>query len=235
MIKALAVAIGIVLAGGNGAHAQVPAGMTPLLIPQLKGWHWSRINHHGTTAKAELRDGALYLSQQPYGQGGLLLTDKRYKNFELYLETDVPWGVNSGIFLRSSEGGAAYQIELTQFDGRPPNPGLMVGALFGEGVLLTTPSPPFDMRGIWKEGWNAFRIRVSGDAPTIAVWLNGQKLWEVSQTRNMKIGGDVDGKIGLQLHWTATYDPDAAKAPPGRSWRPGAEIGFRNIAIKELP
>ena len=40
------------------------------------------------------------------------MTDKRYKDFELYLETDIPWGLNSGIFLRSTETGGAYQIEL---------------------------------------------------------------------------------------------------------------------------
>src|SRR4051812_7900957 len=79
----------------HAAQAQIPEGMTPLLKPGLPGWHWSASNHHGTTGRAVLERGVLYLSQQPYGQGGLFLTDKRYRDFELYFETDMPWGLNS--------------------------------------------------------------------------------------------------------------------------------------------
>jgi formylglycine-generating enzyme required for sulfatase activity len=52
-------------------------------------------------------DGALVLEPYPYGQGGLLLSDRSYKDFELYLEARPDPGYNSGIFLRSTEGGSA--------------------------------------------------------------------------------------------------------------------------------
>ena len=84
----------------------------------------SRITHQGSTPDVRVEDGVLVLRQQPYGQGGLLLTDRRYRNFELYLEAKPDWGCNGGIVFRSSEGGSAYQIELDQGNG--------TGNLFGD-------------------------------------------------------------------------------------------------------
>lgn len=229
MLQALVVAVFAILP----AQAQVPEGMTPLLKPDLSGWHWSLTTHHGSTGKAVYEDGALYLSQEPYGQGGLFLTDKRYRNFELYLETDVSWGLNSGIFLRSTESGSAYQIELVALAGDSPAM-TAVGALIGEGVAVATMQPA-DFRSIWKDGWNSFRIRMTGDAPKVTLWVNGQQVLDSQQPRNTKIAGETEGRIGLQLHWNATYEPKIAQANEGRSWKPGARIGFRNVAIKELP
>lgn len=91
----------------------IPSGFTRLFNGRnTDGWHWSRTVHHGTTAVAKVADGVLVLEPYPYGQGGLLLTDRNYKDFELYLEAKPDPGFNSGIFLRSTEGGSAYQIEL---------------------------------------------------------------------------------------------------------------------------
>ena len=215
------------------SEAQVPEGMTPLLKPDLSGWHWSLTTHHGATGIAEYDNGVLYLSQFPYGQGGLFLTNQRYRNFELYLEANVPWGINSGIFLRSTESGSAYQVELVPLAHDSPAM-TAVGSLLGEGVAVA-PMRPSDLRPIWKEGWNSFRIRMTGDAPTVTIWVNSRQVLESQQPRNSKVAGEVDGKIGLQLHWSATYQPQIAQAAEGRSWRPGVRIGFRNIAIKELP
>jgi hypothetical protein len=214
-------------------RAQIPEGMTPLLKPDLGGWHWSLTTHHGSTGKAVYEDDALFLSQEPYGQGGLFMTDKRYRNFELYLETDIPWGLNSGIFLRSTESGSAYQIELVSLASDSPAM-TALGSLIGEGVAVAMMRPT-DLRLIWKSGWNSFRIRMTGNAPNVIIWVNGQQVLESQQPRNTKIAGEPDGKIGLQLHWNATYEPTIAQASEGRSWKPGARIGFRNIAIKELP
>lgn len=231
-MKAWIAAAALLMCGS--AHAQVPEGMTPLLKPGLKGWHWSASTHHGSGGKAVLENGALYLSQSPYGQGGLFMTDKRYRNFEFYFETDIPWGVNSGIFLRSSETGAAYQIELVPLASDSPAM-TAVGSLIGEGVAVET-AKPSDLRSLWKDGgWNSFRIRMTGDAPKVTLWVNGQQVLESQQPRNAKIAGETDGVIGLQLHWNATYEPQIAKASEGRSWKPGVRIGFRNVAIKELP
>ena len=102
---------------GATASAQIgkiPPGFTPIFNGRnIDGWHISRTVHHGTTGSYTVDpDGVLVMKAQPFGQGGLLLSDRSYKDFELYLEANPDPHFNSGIFLRSSEGGSAYQIEL---------------------------------------------------------------------------------------------------------------------------
>ena len=56
-------------------------------------------------------------TQRPLGSGGLLITDKKYRNFELYMEVKPDWGNDSGVFLRTTETGVAYQITLDYLPG----------------------------------------------------------------------------------------------------------------------
>jgi 3-keto-disaccharide hydrolase len=108
----------------------VPDGFTPLFNgTTLSGWHVSRTNHHGRTPDFFVMHGAIIASQNPFGGGGILLTDKKYKNFELYMEVKPDWGCDSGIFLRSTESGAAYQVTMDFL----PNGGM--GAVIGEGGM----------------------------------------------------------------------------------------------------
>jgi hypothetical protein len=44
----------------------------------------------------------------------------------------------------------------------------------------------------------------------------------------------MEGMIGFQVHWSATYSAAAKAFDMSDSWKPGAEIKFRNIVIKEL-
>src|SRR5689334_4872691 len=97
----------------NAQTGKIPEGFTLIFNGKdLKGWHVSRSTHQGTTPNFHVEKGILIASENPYGQGGLLMSDKQYKNFELYLEVKIDSFANGGIFLRSNEGGAAYQVEL---------------------------------------------------------------------------------------------------------------------------
>jgi hypothetical protein len=227
-----AVGLGLAICTGTGAVGEdIPAGLTRIFDGRTtKGWHFSGTVHHGTTGIATVtKDGVLQLTQHPFGQGGLFLTDKTYKNFDLYLEVKVPFASNSGIFLRSTEGGSAYQIELVQ--------GGATGQLLGEGLRLSQGIPAPDLTSIWKtDEFNAIEVRMEGDAPHITIWINGVKTGEVQEPRNDQIGGVVGGHIGLQLHWLDTYEP-ASVSGGGMSnaMKPGHPMEFRNIAIKELP
>jgi Domain of Unknown Function (DUF1080) len=209
-------------------HAQVPEGFTPLFNGKnLKGWHVSRSTHQGTTPNFHVEDGAIVASQQPFGQGGLLLTDQPYRDFELYLEIKIDSFANGGIFLRASEGGAAYQVELVL----PGN----LGDLVGERIPVSNPAKANDYKKVWKaNGWNSFRVRMTGEIPHITLWINGVEMWDVVQTKNDFIAGATEGMIALQCHWTATYSPAASKGMPLSSWRPEAKHRYRNIAIKKL-
>jgi hypothetical protein len=193
----------------------------------LNGWHVSRTSHQGTTPKVEIENGAIVLGDQPFGQGGVLLTDKRYSSFELKVEVKLDSFCNSGIFIRSNEGGAAYQIELSM----PGN----TGALYGERISPSKVMYARELDKVWKvNDWNEFHIKMVGDTPHITLWVNGVMMWEVQQLKNDFIAGATEGMIGLQCHWTAVYSSAASQGMPLDSWRPNAKVRFRNICIKQL-
>jgi hypothetical protein len=74
----------------------------------IDGRHISRTTHHGATGSNVVKGGELLM--QPFGQGGLLQTDKAQKDFDLSRELIPNAGFNSGIFLRSTESGCASMV-----------------------------------------------------------------------------------------------------------------------------
>ncbi|MBK8778151.1 MAG: DUF1080 domain-containing protein [Saprospiraceae bacterium] len=210
-------------------QAQIPRGFKSIFNGKnLKGWHISRSSHQGTTPDFKVIDGMITVHQYPFGQGGVLLSDKKYSDFELYLEAKIDSFSNGGIFLRSNEGGAAYQIELDILGG--------LGDLMGERIQVGVPAQATEIRKVWNtKDWNSIKVKMVGAIPSVALWVNGIKMYEVQQSKNDFIAGTEDGMIGLQCHWTALYDSTAeSELMPIDSWRPGALHRFRNIAIKIL-
>jgi len=219
----------VLLWGNAGAQGQIPEGFTRIFNGKdLTGWHISRTTHHGATGSYTVKDGVLLMAQQPFGQGGLLMTDKVYKDFEIYLELNPDPGFNSGIFLRSTESGSAYQIEVIA-------PGDTTGDLIGEGIRFSQPKYIGEKKpvmAVWKTGeWNSIRVRMVGEAPHVTTWVNGTQLYELQMPQNDQIAGVYGGLIGLQLHWTATY---SSASGSGTGTRPWQLQRYRNIAIKEL-
>jgi len=107
----------------------VPEGFTALFNGEnLSGWHVSRTNHHGTTPEYRVVHGMIVATQSPFGQGGILLTDRKYKNVELYMEVKPDYGCDSGLFFRSNEAGNAYQVTMDYL------PGGSIGGIYGEGL-----------------------------------------------------------------------------------------------------
>ncbi len=193
----------------------------------LDGWHISRTSHQGTTGNFYVDDGAIVLKQNPYGQGGVLLTDKEYSNFELFVEVKIDSFCNGGIFLRSTESGQAYQIELAV-------PGANAD-LFGERLQIGVPGKATAIADVWKPNdWNAFRVRMTGAVPRITLWVNNVQMWDVQQVKNDFTAGATEGMIGLQSHWSAQYLPTPGGFNMPGAWRPGAAHRFRNIRVREL-
>lgn len=213
----------------HAATAQIPKGFKPIFNGKnLKGWHISRTTHQGTTPDVSVEDGAIVLRQDPFGQGGVLLSDIKYKNFDLYLEAKIDSFTNGGIFLRSSESGIAYQIELD-------DAARSTGNLYGERMPVSEVALAKDREKVWKPNdWNSFRIRMVGEVPRVTLWINGVQMWDVVQPKNDFIAGATEGMIGLQSHWTSLFSPVAGDCCGLNSWAPGAAHRFRNIAIKEL-
>lgn len=220
---------------------KVPAGFTPIFNGKdLTGWHVSRTNHHGTTPDYRVLHGLIVGTQNPRGKGGILLTDKKYKNFEVYMEIKPDWGCDSGLFLRSSEAGEAYQVTLDYL------PGGGMGGIYGERLTgVTNASAPDAAKltpeqraeqarqrsavwqKVWKrEAWNSVRARIEGDVPHITVWINEQQVTDFTDTANHAANGATDGMIAIQMHYT---DEKTPRWVDGGFWR------WRVIAVKELP
>jgi hypothetical protein len=107
----------------------IPAGFTAIFNGRdLTGWHVSQTNHHGITPDYHVLHGLIVGTQRPLGGGGILLTDKKYTNVEVYMEVKPDWGCDSGLFLRSDEAGDAYQVTLDYL------PGGTLGGMYGEGL-----------------------------------------------------------------------------------------------------
>lgn len=203
------------------SSSSVPAGFTPLFNGRdLSGWHVSRTNHHGNTSGWSVKDGVVLGTQDRPGNGGILLTDKRYKDFEVSLEINPDWGCDGGLFLRSSEAGNAYQVMLDYLEGGS------IGGIYGEKLegVKTRPAPEYAK--LWKKGeWNHLRARIEGEVPHIQVWLNGEPLVDWTDTANHAKDGAGDGMIALQVHASNDSMP---------RWKAGGYHRYRNVAVKEL-
>ncbi len=205
----------------------VPAKTIPLFNGgDLTGWHISQVNHHGNSRGWKVEGGILTATQDRPGNGGILLTDKNYRNFEIALEINPDWGCDGGLFLRSNEKGEAYQVTIDYL------PGGIVGGIYGEGLADLSKTGTGDNRAtgwekIWKKGeWNSLRARIEGDTPHIQVWLNETRLVDWTDSANHSKGGATEGMIALQMHFSNKETP---------RWAPGGFHRFRNIAIRELP
>jgi len=202
----------LLLLGASLAWTQSAVDITP--GPGLKGWHISQVNHHGNTAW-KVEQGVVSGTQDRKDNGGILLTDGNYRDFEVSLELNPDFGCDSGLFLRSNEKGEAYQVMLDYL------PGGNMGGVYGEG-LKDVKGVTADWQPHWKKGeWNTIRARIEGDVPHIQVWMNGVQITNWTDTANHLNGGATDGMIAVQIHG-------------GSRCAPGLYHRFRNIMVKEL-
>lgn len=226
----------------------------------LDGWHKNpkRIGH-GTGGSWTVEDGAITGEQDPpgSGNGGILLTDRKFGDFELELEMKPGWGGDSGVFVRSNERGQCIQMMVDYHeDGN-------VGHIYGEGIggfnnrlfdivgiyddeknlvgLKTEPTSRGVPKGysisgedwvkLWKlNDWNTAKIRVVGNPPVVTTWINGQKVSHFD-------GNTYDGPGYDKTQVSKTLGPEghiAVQVHGGKSWPEGAKCRWRNIKVKPL-
>ena len=241
---AAALALGLALAAAPAAEEPKPddKGFVSIFDGKtLKGWHVSAKSGHSGASKHKsggkwvVEDGAIVGSQDIPGNGGLVITDKQYGNFEVVLEMRNDFGPDSGLFLRSTEDGKAYQAMIDYHAG-----GNLMG-VYGEGIggfgarNFTFGKTPEEIREdkadfklpvspqkwpeFWKHGqWNELRARITGNPPTITTWIKGTKFMEY--TDKQKRLPDKGG-IALQVHGGGDYTKQFVR--------------YRNVRVKELP
>lgn len=163
----------------------------------LEGWNVSRVTGHGTGGTWEAVDGMITGTQDAPGNGGILITNEDYGDYEVRFEINPDWDLDSGFFLRSTDDGRCYQVTV---DYRP---GGEVGTIYGEGIgAWLQPNP--DWYRFYRPGeWNECRVIISGEAPRIQVWLNAHKIIDFVDT---EVRLPAAEGIALQVHgggdWT---------------------------------
>lgn len=208
----------------------------------LKGWTVSaKTGHSGTSknksgGKWEVKDGAIVGCQDVPGNGGIIITDKQYGDFEVVLEMRNDDGPDSGLFLRSTDTGKCYQAMIDYHKG-----GNLMG-IYGEGIggkphvrnfdfgkdvteitvkeykEFPCPVKAEDWKTFWDPTkWNELRARIEGNPAKITTWINGVKFMEFQDTE--KRLGDTGG-IALQVHGGGDYTKQFVR--------------YRNIRVKEL-
>ena len=233
------------LAGGFPREAFFDRGFVAIFDGKsLDGWHVSAKTGHSaksgnkTGGRWVFEDGAITGSQDIPGNGGIIITDRKFGDFEVTAEMKNDFGPDSGFFLRSTENGACYQY-LVDYH----NDGNLAG-LYGEGLnpgfhvrnysFTTSPEKikeendkgPFplpvsaaDWPRFWKHGqWNELRARIEGNPPRITTWINGVRFMEWQDDR--KRLGD-EGGIAFQVHGGNIGSIDQF-------------VRYRNVRIKEL-
>jgi hypothetical protein len=144
------------------------------------------------------------------------------------MEVKPDWGCDSGLFLRSSEAGQAYQVTMDYL------PGGTIGGIYGEGLTgVAGPEIPADapwMKAWRREEWNTVRARIVGDIPHITVWINEQQVVDFTDAANHAFGGATDGMIAIQVHRNGEY-----QGVKYSRWVPGGFWRWRTIAVRELP
>jgi 3-keto-disaccharide hydrolase len=247
------------------APVNVPAGFTAIFNGKdLTGWHVSKTARHGITPDFHVAGGMIVGTQNPVANGGLLLTDKSYRSFELYLEAKPDWGCDSGIFFRTTETGVAYQVTMDYL------PGGSMGRTIGEGGITfggraATAGPVGAPTGA---GGAAGRQAAGGQgagraAPPPATAPPppgngpsgsndaGMKLWKPFDWNSVRVR--VDGDVPHVTVWIndqqvsdftdtenhalngMTSSPIALQIHGGPvRWVPGGFWRWRNIGIREL-
>lgn len=226
----------------------------------LAGWHKNpqKIGH-GTGGNWQVEDGTLTGEQDPpgSGNGGILLTDRKFGNFEVSIDLKPDWGICSGFFLRSNDRGQCVQMMVDYHDAGN------VGHLYGEGTGAFN-TRTFDINGkydankqltglttakertaaaaglassctpdawlkAWKvNDWNTARCRVVGKYPHVTTWINDVQVCEFDGSSSAADRYDKE-KVLEQLSPEGSI---AVQVHGGKNWPVGAKCRWKNIRVK---
>lgn len=232
----------------------------------LAGWHTNEQKiGHGTGGNWQVEKGVLTGEQDPpgSGNGGILMTDKKYGDFELELELAPDWSIDSGVFLRTNKEGECFQIYVDYRDGG------LVGFISTEGKARMY-IRPFYIDGVLDNKANLTGFETKPDKRKEA-WGSDfllyhctpeewKKAWKIGKWNHLRIR--CVGKYPRITTWInhvmiADFDGETCPSPIYRkeelaeklgreghiglqvhgekgSWKNGSKCRWRNIRIKEI-
>ncbi|MFN0054245.1 MAG: DUF1080 domain-containing protein [Planctomycetales bacterium] len=223
----------------------------------LTGWHKNpeKIGH-GTGGHWSVIEGAITGEQDPpgSGNGGIILTDETFGDFEVLFETNPDWGPDSGFFMRSTNKGNCYQMMIDYHDNGN------VGEVYREGLdgqsnrtfvldgsyadqekkqlqgIVASPLKPVqpDQKVgkplIKLDDWS--KIWKHGQWNTVRCKVVGNPPTITTWINGTKITEYVsDKKFEEVLRDTGHL---AFQVHGGTSWPKGAKVRFRNVRVKPL-
>ena len=144
----------------------------------LNGWKvvaktgHSRASKNKTGGKWVVQDGAIVGSQDIPGNGGIIITEKEYGDFEVVLEMNNDFGPDSGLFLRSTDTGKCYQAMIDYHAS-----GNLMG-VYGEGIggKPHVRNFNFSSNGDRDQGEGLQAVPVPGDAGGLADVLEARRM-----------------------------------------------------------
>jgi hypothetical protein len=198
-------------------------------------WH-SRASGNRSGGMWSVVEGVITGRQDLPGNGGILITEKTFRDFEIVLEVNNDFGMDSGLFLRSTGDGKAYQCLIDYL------PDGSIAGVYGEGlsgeihvrnhvfgadpktIKRHAPAPfplpfaPEQWTEVWRVGeWNEIRAQIIGNPPHITTWINGVRIMDYTDRERRH---PDSGAVALQVH--------------GGEQFANLAVRYRNIRIKSL-
>ncbi len=242
-------------AGTGKKKPKLEPGFTSLFNGKdLKGWHKNPAKiHHGTGGLWTVEDGAILGQQDPpgSGNGGILLTDKKFGNFEVIFEVNPTWGMDSGFFLRSTEQGQCYQIMVDYYANGN------VGEIYRERLDGMT-NRTFMLEGVFADELKKTLIGVNAipapkndkgqGGPPFFKLEDWPRIWMVNEWNTVRarvegnppnivtyINGTLITKYTSEKKFEGILEDRGYLALQVHGGEPGKkQVRYRNIRIKEL-
>jgi hypothetical protein len=167
-----ALATAVVLATAVGAAEGEKDGWISLFNGKdLSGW---RLRHEGERSGWSVQDGML-VNTPPSSD---LVSEQKFRDFELHYEYMIPAGSNSGVYMRGR-----YEIQIDDAHGKDPE-SHQNGAIYGVVTPKSNASKPAGE-------WQTVDAKIVGERATVV--LNGTKIIDDAPIR--LTGGALDDKV----------------------------------------
>ena len=207
-----AAGVALVVAGCATMAGQGGGGRSLFNGTSLDGWSLKAV-HGGRGGIWTVENGNLVANQAPDHTGGLLGTDETFSDFEIELEFQGDYPVDTGLFLRTRPDGMGYQVTIDYRDGG------FVGSLYAPTAGDFLHQYP-GWRDVYRTtGWNHLRARIVGQPARIDAWLNGVQTLAFADTIARY---PREGYVGLQVHGGEG------------SWGDNSRARFRNLRITPI-